>query len=245
MKGALDLTSAGYSMVPLVGRQEEVRSLSYALKSRQSRLIVGPSGIGKTRLLEESLSRSGQPFVRVERPLVLHQLLVCMAEQMSCRSPRFSNLRQATSVHLKPLVLHALRAHPQCVILEDIPSADPRMYRFLQKVYYVPQSCLVVTARSRDSIGQLRKLLWDPSEEIRLRHLTRQESITLFEHACNVFHLEHFDLDDFRRKVIDAAHGNPGQITAMCRLASQPEYRSGSRIKFLPLRMDVLSAFVS
>jgi hypothetical protein len=119
------------------------------------------------------------------------------------------------------------------------------MYRFLQKLYYLPKSCLVVTARSRGSIGHLRKLLWDPLEEIGLQPLTRQESITLFEHACNVFHLEHFDLDDFRRKVIDAAHGNPGQIIAMCGLASQPEYRSGSRIKFLPLRMDVLSTFVS
>lgn len=244
MKGVLDLTSAENSRVPLVGRQEEVRSLSYALESRQSRLIVGPSGIGKTRLLEESLFRSGQPFVRVERPLVLHHLLVCMAEKMACRSARFSNLRRATSVHLKPLVLHALRTHPHCVILEDIPSADPRMYRFLQKVYYVPKICLVVTARSGDSIGHLRKLLWDPREEIGLRPLTRQESITLFEHACDVFHLEHFDLDDFRRKVIGAARGNPGQIIAMCRLSSQPEYRSGSHIKFLPLRIDVLSAFV-
>jgi hypothetical protein len=30
----------------------------------------------------------------------------------------------------------------------------------------------------------------------------------------------------------------------MCRLAARPEYQNGRHIKFLPLRMDVLPAFV-
>ncbi len=175
----------------------------------------------------------------------MHDLLISMAEKLACRSARFSNLRRATTVHLKALVLQALRGNTQCVILKDIPSADPRMYRFLQQFYYLPKSCLVVTTTSKDSIGHLSKLLWDPREEIGLRPLTHQECLTLFELACNAVHLEHFDRDDFRKKVIAAAHGNPGQIIMMCRLASQPEYRSGNYIKFLPLRIDALSAFVS
>lgn len=232
-------------MFPLVGRRNEVRKLSAALKARQSRLITGPSGIGKTRLLEECLFKSGQPFLRIERPPVLHDLLVSIAQKLACRSARFSDIRRATTVHLKALVLHALLSNPQCVILEDIPPADPRMYRFLQQLYYVPKNCVVVTTTSKDSIGHLSKLLWDPREEIRLRPLTHRECLALFELACQAFQLELFDRGDFRKKVIAAAHGNPGRIIAMCRLASQPEYRSGKYIKFLPLRIDALSAFVS
>jgi hypothetical protein len=44
--------------------------------------------------------------------------------------------------------------------------------------------------------------------------------------------------------VLAAAQGNPGQILTMCRLAGCPEYQDGRHIKFLPLRIDALTAFV-
>ena len=67
---------------------------------------------------------------------------------------------------VKPSVLDAIRKLPRCLVLENVADADPRMYRFLQQVYYVPGACLIVTAGSRDCLGHLRKLLWDPREEI-------------------------------------------------------------------------------
>jgi hypothetical protein len=228
----------------MAGRRDEMKAVSSALKLRQSRLIVGPPGIGKTRLLNECTASCGQPVLRVERPPVLHHLLVRMAEQLGCRSTRFSSPGKATSIHLKPLVMNALRAKPGSVIVENLESRDPRMYRFLQELYYLPDASLVVTARSIDRIGYVRKLLWDPRETIVMKPLARPESLALFEEATRIFRLESFDLDDFRHKVMNAARGNPGQIIAMCRLAAQPEYQSGRHIKFLPLRIDMLSAFV-
>jgi len=181
----------------------------------------------------------------VEQPRVLHELLVQLGQQLGCDSQRFGSLRRATSIALKPLVLAALERVPQCVVLEDVTASDPRMYRFLQQIYHLRTSCLIVTTKSRESLGHVRKLLWDPREEIVLKPLTRAESISLFDAACRLFQLESLDVDEFRPKVLAAAQGNPGQILAMCRLAVQPEYRQGKHIRFLPLRMDVLPNFVT
>jgi hypothetical protein len=145
---------------------------------------------------------------------------------------------------LKPAVLESLKHQPRVVLLEDMAAADPRMYRFLQAVYHDPGNCLIVTARSRESLGYLRRLLWDPREEIALQPLKRAEAAGVFEAAVAAYGLESLDLDAFRRQVLRTARGNPGQIVAMCRLAARPEYRLGRRVKFLPLRMDALPAFV-
>lgn len=230
--------------IPLVGRREELRALTSALRARRSCLVAGPRGIGKTRLIEEALNASGQPVVRLRTPGVLHELLVELAQQLSCPAGRFGDVRRATSIALKPAVQDALRKRPRCVVLDDVADADPRMYRFLQQVYYIPRVCLVVGAKSRDSLGFLRKLLWDPREEISLKPLSRAEASALFESACHAFRLDTLNVDEFRSKVLAAAQGNPGQILTMCEMASRPEYQAGRHIMFLPLRIDALTAFV-
>jgi hypothetical protein len=229
---------------PLIGRRKEAETLMAALRSRQSRLVSGAAGIGKTRLLAECLPGSAQPFVYLAKPRVLHELLVRLAEALECRSPRFPDPRRAPTVHLKPLVLNTLRTAPRCVVLDDVRDVEPRMYRFLQELYYIPGASLIATVRSRNRLGYLRKLLWDPREEIAIQPLTLAESLQLFAAACAVFRLEGLELEDFRRKVIGAARGNPGQIVGMCRLAGQAQYQSGRYIKFAPLRADLMPAFV-
>jgi hypothetical protein len=207
-------------------------------------LIVGPEGIGKTRLLQESLAIAGEPFAYIESPEVLHQLLMRLAETLACPTGRLGSVCPATSASLKARVLSALRTSPRCLILEDVARADARMYRFLQHVYYLPGVSLIVTSESRESLGHLRKLLWDPREQIVLKPLTGRDALSLFEAASANYRLESFDLDAFRCKVLTAARGNPGQILTMCRMAGRPEYQDGRHIKFLPLRMDTLTSFV-
>jgi predicted ATPase len=224
--------------IPFVGRQRELRELIAALRTGQPRLTVGPAGIGKKRLVEEALQAAAQPFVRVRAAGVLHELLANLAAALGCSRPK------ATSPALKGLVLNALCRAPQCVVLEDLHDADPRMYRFLQKLYYTPGVSLIVSATSRADLGFVRKLLWDPREEMILEPLSRAEAQWLFDEAVRAFGIESLRVDDFGRKVLAAAKGNPGQILAMCRMAARPEYQRGSNIKFLPLRMDMLSAFL-
>jgi hypothetical protein len=226
--------------VPFVGRQRELRELVAALRTGQPRLIAGPAGIGKKRLVEEALRAAGQPFVRVRAAGVLHELLAGLANALGCSHPP-----KATSRALKGIVLNALCRTPQCVVLEDLHAAGPRTYRFLQKLYYIPGVSLIVTATSRADLGFVRKLLWDPREEILLDPLSHAEAQLLFDEAVCAFGIESMKIADFGRKVAAAAKGNAGQILAMCRMAARHEYQRGRYIKFLPLRMDMLSAFLS
>ncbi len=54
----------------------------------------------------------------------------------------------------------ALRLSPRCIVLEDVADGDPRMYRFLQHVYYLPGVSLIVTGKSRGHIGLLAPALF-------------------------------------------------------------------------------------
>jgi predicted ATPase len=243
MRQAIESRQNTVRSLPFVGRQRELRELVAALRTGQPRLIVGPAGIGKKRLVEEALQAAERPFVRVRAAAVLHELLAGLAAALGCSHPRFPSLPKATSPALKALVLDALCRAPQCVVLEDLHDADPRMYRFLQRLYYISGVSLIVTATSRADLGFVRKLLWDPRKEIPVEPLSRAEAQLLFDEAVRRFGIESLKIDDFGRKVLAAAKGNPGQILSMCRLAASPEYQRGGYIKFLPLRMDMLSAF--
>jgi predicted ATPase len=202
---------------PLVGRRHELRELITAVRAGRSWLLTGPIGIGRKRLIREALELAAQPFVRVSGQLVLHQFLIRLAAALNC-----GGARKPTSAVLRLLVLDALRRTPQWS--ENVP--------------------LIVTAASRRDLGYVQRLLWDPREEIALEPLSRNDAQALLDHAVRHFDLESLAVEDFGRKVLAAAKGNPGQILAMCGTAALPQYRAGDYIKFVPLRMDMLSAFL-
>ena len=177
MKRAADWSAIDDRLVPLAGRRGEVERLVCALQARQSRLITGPPGMGKTRLLADAVSQCVAPCLLIRAPRVLHDLLAQLAGMLAC------GVTGATSMSLKPAVLDSLKHTSRVVLLEDVTEADPRMYRFLQAIYHSPGNCLIVTARSRESLGYLRRLLWDPREEIPLPPLTRVHAVALSEAA--------------------------------------------------------------
>ena len=118
------------------------------------------------------------------------------------------------------------------------------MYRFLQRLYFAPGMAIVTSVRDIASLGTLSRLFWDPRQMIHIRPLKVADAQRLFDLAADHFGLRHLDVEEFRDKVLESAHGNPGQIIEMCRLASNPLYVSGKHIKFAPLRIDVLMKFL-
>jgi hypothetical protein len=239
--------------LPFIGRDKEKQRVVTAVQKRESLLVLGAAGMGKTRLFSEALPSGEALYMRWETSL--HSLLVMLARTLiaaehtafldRAKPPRTVEawLGAQQSIHLKGLLWNALQAAPTLVILDGITGAGFPTYRFLQRIYHMRGMALVASARDRASLGALGRLFWHPAGILDLAPLSEREAEHLFESAADEYQLRSLDLGDFREKVLASADGNPGQIIEMCRLAAQPQYHSGRYIKFSPLRIDTVIKF--
>jgi hypothetical protein len=243
---------------PLLGLAGEWERLRQALRNRESLLVTGAAGAGKTALIRAAIAEhpTSRDILQIGYSANLHSLLLELTrgllkadhKVLRARAKPGANVEKwlfaQTSAHLKGLLWTSLEAAPLTIVLDGINGASFPMYRFLQRLYFARGMAIIATARDTGSLGALSRLFWDPRSILQIRPLNHADSERLFGLAAKRFGLEHLDLDDFREKVLESAHGNPGEIVEMCRLASNPLYVSGTHIKFAPLRIDVMMRFL-
>ena len=240
------------------GLSGERRRIREAFEKRESILIRGPAGAGKTALLRAAIA--GLPdrrdIVQLAYSSSLHRLLVDLAHSLLAMkhgtlldlarpdADLDKWLAHQTSLHLKGILLTSLAAEPRTLVLDGMDGGSFPMYRFLQKLYYARGMTIIGAARDTASLGALSRLFFDPRRIVHIGPLTHAESRRLFCLAANRFGLQGLDLDEFRQKALGSAHGNPGQMIEMCRLAADPAYLSGKHVKFAPVRMEVRIRFL-
>jgi hypothetical protein len=244
--------------LPLVGLLRERQALLDAVRRRESLLLLGSAGSGKTRLLESVAESGSRPrtLIYVPRFKTPRDLLVTITRELiRCGHGRLQRmastgsdcerwLRRQTSIHLKGLLWESLEADPGILILDHLNDPGHRTHRFLQRLCFTPGMALVAAARDHLRLGELRRLFWDPRKAVHIQPLSEAEAVQLFETAADHFGLRGLHLEDFREKVLDCACGNPGQIVEMCRLARNPQYLAGKYIKFALVRIDAMTAFM-
>jgi energy-coupling factor transporter ATP-binding protein EcfA2 len=244
---------------PLLGLSRELDRLKHAFAKRESLLIIGPAGAGKTTLIQTAIAQLPNPreIVVIKYSANPHTLLVDLARsllvgghrELAKRAKPGANMEKwlaaQTSMHLKGLLWTSLESEPRILVLDGIEGASFPMYRFLQRLYFARGTAIMAAARDPASLGALGRLFWDPRSMMDIPPLSHADAQQLFNLAVKKFGLEQFDLDEFREKVLESARGNPGQIIEMCRLAANPQYVNGRHIMFAPLRIDVMMRFLS
>lgn len=256
-RGEITSSAAIPGDLPLIGLNSERRRVEAALLKHESLLLMGPRGCGKTRLLHEVIRSlpSAPEVVYTRCPSMLHDFLIALARSLLNSRHRGLTrmmasganpdgwLAQQSSVHLKGMLWNALEAEPRTLVLDDIEGAGARTFRFLQRLYYARGMAMIAASRDLRALGDLGRLFWDPRRVVQFQPLADRESLEVFELAVNRFDLQKLDLEEFRDKVLGCARGNAGQIIEMCRLATDPQYISGTHIKFAPLRIDTIIKF--
>ncbi len=242
--------------IPLIGLGRELDCVARAMRAGEPLLLLGPAGCGKTKVLRTALPRAPASSVYVECCAAVHELLVRLARELlaidhdaflsvvgdAANPERW--LAAQTSSHLRGLLWNALETAPALIVLDQVQGAGPRTYRFFERLFFREGMTILAAARSGHGLGMLGRLFWDPRRTVAFAPLGEPEACRLFEFAADRFALRGLELEEFRRRVIASARGNPGQILEMCRLAAQPRYHSGRRIKFAPLRIDAMMRFL-
>jgi len=247
--------------LPLVGLLTERRRLLEAVRSRESLLLLGPRGSGKTKIIRSVIRDlpARNDLIYVQYSSTLHELLISLTRALL--ESGHKNLRRLapagpdpeawlsrqTSIHLKGILWNSLEAEPRTIILDGVDGASHPVYRFLQRIYFARGMAIFAASRDVLALGALGRLFWDPRKVLQFQHLSETDAEQLFDLAADRAGLRSRDvnLEEFREKVLDAASGNPGQIVEMCRLAANPQYITGRHIKFAPLRIDALMKFMA
>jgi hypothetical protein len=235
--------------------------LRQALEDRQSLLIWGPAGIGKTALVMKVLKDlpsavagstiylSGvdglQPLLRsllrrlyeVEDPTLRQQL-----HNEGVREATFDSwLRSLPTSRLKGALYRSMEAGQYWVFLDHLPPLTHAVAKVVKELVRMRDTPVYLLARglSEAEIGRVTDLYWSDRQRLSLGPLPQRAARDLLEWCIRRFSLARLNLEGFP-ELLRLSEQNPGTLIKMCALAAQPRYQYGSQIKTKLIHIDSL-----
>ncbi len=246
----------------LIGRDSAIRRLRLAIQKRQSQLIWGASGAGKTFLIQQllaglsdvdrrrciysSAANNGRElvanFVRglylAGDPLVRRKVHGDGAEELTLS--RW--IDHQSLLRLRGILLSATESGDYCLFMDHQHSPTRKLTRWIEEIMYRCKTPVYLCGQgySQAEIGHAWSLYWCDRYRTRLGPLTEAPARELLEICIHKFGLDSLDLTTFRTDILRLTGGLPGPIAKMCELAADPCYHFRKHIRVKLVHVDYL-----
>jgi Cdc6-like AAA superfamily ATPase len=233
----------------IFGREQEQSALAKRLAARRPLLVYGPTGVGKTLLINAVL-RGLPDFLYSPDSSTINQAFRNIAYRLwqlraaplvkSFGRAGAEAIKTKSALNLKGVLRDALHDGKYCLVLDHIRRPS---YSFAATVRELMGWCdtpVMTVARSAhmEDTGFLQAFYPDRADRFELKNLDPQTAEHFALEAAKRAGLSAQNMDDFLERVLEYSQGNPGAIVAMLDMAKHPQYRSQDRIKITPLYID-------
>lgn len=248
------------SISSLIGRDSELTRLKNAIHRRESRLIWGPTGAGKTFLVRtavEELPRqesqscicwSGAATGRGLLQHIVSKLYEAgdsfVQKKVHADGARRSSIRswlnRQSTMRLRGILLTAAEQGKYRFFLDHLPPLGPRLVRTMKEIMFRCKTPVYLTGEgfTQREIGYAWSLYWTDEYRIHLGPVTEAAARELLENCIRRFGLDAMGLDGFREQILQMSERLPGAIVGMCELAADPRYHYGEQIKTKLVHVD-------
>lgn len=258
--GAFPVSATGRALI--IDRKAESLRLQQAIRRRESVLICGPAGIGKTALiskvlaeLPEDLARSSitvdglvglQPFLRALLQNLHEAGDSTLRKQLRAEGVGGGGfkswLKSQRTSRLKGAVYRSMQMASYWVFLDHVSPLTLAVAKVVRELVWMRSTPVYLVARGSypEEVGYAANTYWDERQRMILEPLHESAARELLESCIRRFDLASLDLDGFRETVLSMSGHNPGVLVKMCELAAEPRYHYGSRIKTRLIHIDYL-----
>jgi len=246
----------------IIDREAERRRLHQAICKRESLLICGPRGVGKTTVISAVLAElppaMGRSVISVDGPHGLQPFLRALLNKLHEAGDKTLRkhlsvekvgrdsfkgwLNSAPTSKLKGSIYRSMQMDSYWVFLDHLPPLTHAMANVVRELVWMLNTPVYLAARGSGpgEVGYATNLYWGEQQRLVLPPLHKAAACELLEACIQRFGLAHLNLDGFREAVLSFSRYNPGALVGMCKLAAEERYHYGSRIKTRMIHIDYL-----
>lgn len=240
----------------LSGRERELAAIRAHLRARHSVFVSGPSGVGKSALLQATYSewsaeQEGFPVFycaesSTRRGIATHMLVNLFLHRGRLESRYIERRKTVASLSglrrfvaderladLKRMMHQNLGGDRTCLLLDHLDDPDPKVAALIE--VWLETTTLVLVARHAEAVGRVRWLL-SAFERLELLPLPEAALLRLARDMAGKLraHLREADVHE----AIALATGNPAQLQRLLHAAARPEYQKGGVVQWKLVQLD-------